>query len=348
MANALLTKNNAYSTIASWSIGTSNGTFTVATGTGTRFPAISGGDWFFCTLQDASNNIEIVKITAVSTDTFTIPAAGRAQEGTTARTWAIGDIIELRLTAGITVTTDGAQTLTNKTLTSPTLTTPVLGTPSSGTLTNCTGLPVAGGGTGATTLTGVLKGNGTSPITAVATLGVADGGTGAATLTANSVLTGNGTSAVGGVAPGASGNVLTSNGTTWSSTALPTAPVTSVAGFTGAVTAANLNSTLGGASSGLNADLLDGQHASAFQAALGYSPVSKDCGHNNVGSFLWGIYTGSVTPGSTYAGSSIQAGSISQIDTAALSANGSASGTWRALGGSVPGASTGTLFQRIS
>jgi hypothetical protein len=41
-----------------------------------------------------------------------------------------------------------------------------LGTPSSGTLTNCTGLPVAGGGTGAATLTGVLKGNGTSAFTA--------------------------------------------------------------------------------------------------------------------------------------------------------------------------------------
>lgn len=41
-----------------------------------------------------------------------------------------------------------------------------LGTPSSGTLTNCTGLPVAGGGTGAGTLTGVLKGNGTSAFTA--------------------------------------------------------------------------------------------------------------------------------------------------------------------------------------
>jgi hypothetical protein len=47
---------------------------------------------------------------------------------------------------------------------------------------------------------------------------VANGGTGAATLTANNVLLGNGTSAVQVVAPGTSGNVLTSNGTTWSST----------------------------------------------------------------------------------------------------------------------------------
>jgi len=35
--------------------------------------------------------------------------------------------------------------------TSPTLVTPALGTPASGTLTNCIGLPIAGGGTGATT-----------------------------------------------------------------------------------------------------------------------------------------------------------------------------------------------------
>lgn len=48
---------------------------------------------------------------------------------------------------------------------------------------------------------------------------VANGGTGASTLTANSVILGNGTSAVQFVAPGASGNVLTSNGTTWTSAA---------------------------------------------------------------------------------------------------------------------------------
>jgi hypothetical protein len=83
-----------------------------------------------------------------------------------------------------------------------------LGTPSSGDLTNATGLPFTGttgtlsvdrGGSGATSLTGVLKGNGTGPFTAgnvdlttevTGTLPVANGGTGAtaATGTGNVVL----------------------------------------------------------------------------------------------------------------------------------------------------------------
>jgi hypothetical protein len=51
------------------------------------------------------------------------------------------------------------------------------------------------------------------------TLPVANGGTGATSLTANNVILGNGTSAVQVVAPGTTGNVLTSNGTTWTSAA---------------------------------------------------------------------------------------------------------------------------------
>jgi len=138
-------------------------------------------------------------------------------------------------------------------------------------LTLGTALPVASGGTGATTLTGIVRGNGTSAfttgsvnlasevtgtlpianggtgsttdsgartnlglgtiatqnannvsitggtITGITDLAVADGGTGRSTLTANNVILGNGTSAVNFVAPGTSGNVLTSNGTTWTS-----------------------------------------------------------------------------------------------------------------------------------
>lgn len=46
-------------------------------------------------------------------------------------------------------------------------------------------------------------------------LPVTSGGTGVTTLTANNVILGNGTSNPSFVAPGANGNVLTSNGTTW-------------------------------------------------------------------------------------------------------------------------------------
>jgi hypothetical protein len=117
-------------------------------------------------------------------------------------------------------------------------------TATSGAVTVAGTLAVSNGGTGATTLTGVIKGNGTSAFTAgsvnltsevTGTLPVANGGTGAASLTANNVLLGNGTSAVQVVAPGANGNVLTSNGTTWSSVT----PAGSTLVFLSSVTASN-------------------------------------------------------------------------------------------------------------
>jgi len=59
-------------------------------------------------------------------------------------------------------------------------------------------------------------------------LGAGSGGTGLSTLTANSVLLGNGISAVQLIAPGTNKNVLTSNGTTWASTAPTVAAPTAV------------------------------------------------------------------------------------------------------------------------
>lgn len=80
-----------------------------------------------------------------------------------------------------------------------------------------TSVNASGGTTGLTFTGGPVTTTGT--LTLSGTLVVANGGTGAATLAANNVLLGNGTSALQVVAPGTSGNVLTSNGTTWASTA---------------------------------------------------------------------------------------------------------------------------------
>ena len=64
------------------------------------------------------------------------------------------------------------------------------------------------------TLTGTI---GAAALTLTTPLGVSSGGTGLATLTSAAVLLGNGTSTVNFVSPSSSGNVLTSNGTAWTS-----------------------------------------------------------------------------------------------------------------------------------
>jgi hypothetical protein len=94
-------------------------------------------------------------------------------------------------------------------------------------------------------------------------LPVARGGTGLTTLTANNVILGNGTSSPSFVAPGTNGNVLLSNGTTWTSgtvagfasgTRIPFQQTTAPTGWTKDTTAAINDSMLrlvtGSASSG--------------------------------------------------------------------------------------------------
>ena len=92
-----------------------------------------------------------------------------------------------------------------------------------------TALPIASGGTAATTAAnartslGAAASGANSDITSVTglttALTVAQGGTGAVTHTSKGVLIGNGTSAVTTVSPGTSGNLLKSDGTSWTSAA---------------------------------------------------------------------------------------------------------------------------------
>lgn len=91
MANVLFS-NNASTTLAA-TAGSGATALTVATGSGTLFPAPTAGDYFYATLVNPSNTIEIVKCTARIGDTLTVV---RGQDGTTAAAFAIGDKIELR------------------------------------------------------------------------------------------------------------------------------------------------------------------------------------------------------------------------------------------------------------
>lgn len=96
---AILYKNNAASTLAS-SITNVATSLTVATGHGTRFPAITGSDYFYVTIISASDPtvFEIVKCTGRSGDVLTIV---RAQESTTAAAWSANDRVEQRITAAM-------------------------------------------------------------------------------------------------------------------------------------------------------------------------------------------------------------------------------------------------------
>lgn len=88
--------NNAFGTLNA-GINNSATSITLSSGQGARFPSLSSGEYFYATLIDTSNNLEVVKCTARSTDVLTVT---RAQESTTAQAFAIGDRVELRITAG--------------------------------------------------------------------------------------------------------------------------------------------------------------------------------------------------------------------------------------------------------
>lgn len=92
---AVLFANNATATLASGITNSALG-LALTSGQGALFPSPAGSDYFYATLVDVSNNIEIVKCTARSGDNLTIV---RAQQNTIARAYSAGDKCELRLTA---------------------------------------------------------------------------------------------------------------------------------------------------------------------------------------------------------------------------------------------------------
>jgi hypothetical protein len=161
------------------------------------------------------------------------------------------------LTLGGTLSLTSSQVTTALGFTPYNATNPSGYTTNTGTVTsvsgtgNINGITLSGSITssGSITLGGTLSGVSlTSQVSG--TLPVSNGGTGTTSLTANNVILGNGTSAVQVVAPGTSGNLLTSNGTTWVSQAPTSAGGLTYVFTTTAVTATDKQGVLADTSSG--------------------------------------------------------------------------------------------------
>jgi hypothetical protein len=93
MAKALI-ENNVSTTLAQ-AISTLDTVINVAPGTGARFPAISGDDWFYATIFDVNTgDLEIVKCTGRAGDGLTVE---RGVDDTLPRAFAVNDVIEMRV-----------------------------------------------------------------------------------------------------------------------------------------------------------------------------------------------------------------------------------------------------------
>lgn len=92
---ALKLQNNAVSRLAN-AVTTLSTELSLTAGDGSKFPALSAGDWFPLTVISSNGSLEIMRCTARAGDVLTVT---RAQEGTPTRSFFAGDRVELRMTA---------------------------------------------------------------------------------------------------------------------------------------------------------------------------------------------------------------------------------------------------------
>lgn len=92
---AVVLANNAVSRLSA-TLSTGATALSITPGEGAKFPSPSVGNWFPLTIVKASGALEIVRCTSRSGDVLTVV---RAQEGTAAQPFSVGDRAELRITA---------------------------------------------------------------------------------------------------------------------------------------------------------------------------------------------------------------------------------------------------------
>lgn len=91
----VLLRNNAFATTAI-AASSSDTVLVLKAGTGSNFPVISGGNYFYLTIANGTSSPEIVKCTAKNGDILTIV---RGQEGSPAQAIPANSIVEIRVTA---------------------------------------------------------------------------------------------------------------------------------------------------------------------------------------------------------------------------------------------------------
>jgi hypothetical protein len=239
-------------------------TVTVSSGTGALFANNLPAQPKLVTLaldteteEGVSSVIEVMELASRSGDTLTISA--RAQDGTTALTWPVNSKIQIRITALHIAELQsflGSSRAANL----------VLAGPSTGSAAAPAWRALA-----AADIPNIESLNGTAT--------VPKGGTGLATLTSGSIMLGNGTGAVTMLAPGASGNVATSDGAgNWRSSAAPTGTPHAI------LSATHTDST---ASAVVRGGLITGQGSSPTWKQLAIGTVGKHLRSNGT-DVLWG------------------------------------------------------------
>lgn len=94
---AIILANNATAKLAGAIIPESS-ILVLQVGQGEAFPSPSSPDWFPVTIVDSAGGIEICKCTSRSGDVLTV---SRAQEGTSAKAFAVGSRVSLRITKAV-------------------------------------------------------------------------------------------------------------------------------------------------------------------------------------------------------------------------------------------------------